>query len=163
LQMEEKTMRRLRPGPGRSAFTLIELLVVIAIIAVLIGLLLPAIQKAREAGYRISCANNLKQLALACHNYHDANGTLPPAQCGLKNGSDGVPLAISYMSWTGLLYPFLEQAAAIPWHRTFPTNPFPPAICPSDPHGGMTPSLFGNPPVSMSNYPGIAGSGRVIS
>jgi prepilin-type N-terminal cleavage/methylation domain-containing protein/prepilin-type processing-associated H-X9-DG protein len=95
----------------KRAFTLIELLVVIAIIAVLIGLLLPAIQKVREAANRISCANNMKQLALACHNYHDANGGFPYGQWANQNKSRA--------NWLAMLFPYIEQPGNVtPWTST---------------------------------------------
>src|SRR5688572_16598942 len=132
----------------RRGFTLVELLVVIAIIGVLVALLLPAVQAAREAARRMSCGNNLRQLGLAMHNYHDANKVFPP---GLINSPE----------WTYLLYyilPYIEQTAlhegldvarathVRPWFNnaitTWPKvvqgRPVPEFICPSDGMGGIT-------------------------
>jgi prepilin-type N-terminal cleavage/methylation domain-containing protein/prepilin-type processing-associated H-X9-DG protein len=97
--------KRLRP----KAFTLIELLVVIAIIGILISLLLPAVQSAREAARRVQCVNNLKQLSLAMHNYHDANGCFPYALINTNGGR--------FSCMTGIL-PYIEQGPLFAAYNT---------------------------------------------
>lgn len=93
----------------RKGFTLIELLVVIAIIAILIALLLPAVQQAREAARRSSCKNNMKQIGLALHNYHDTHNSLPSGSVVLLNSS-GTTYSGHGWTWHASILPFLDQA-----------------------------------------------------
>ncbi len=136
-------MRRTRAG-----FTLIELLVVIAIIAVLIALLLPAVQSAREAARRAQCTNNLKQLGLAMHNYHDSMGCFPMSM-GFDSPGFGYPEPVSY-SGLSMLLPYMEQSVVFNTinysiHRGDPGNITAKAtvvssfLCPSDPQQGNLP------------------------
>jgi prepilin-type N-terminal cleavage/methylation domain-containing protein/prepilin-type processing-associated H-X9-DG protein len=144
----------------RAGFTLIELLVVIAIIAILIALLLPAVQQAREAARRSQCKNNLKQLGLAMHNYHDSFLVFPPGGIGnvLWSSDPSVSRGLNTyrLSWMPMLLPNLDQAALynsfVPYMNGFDASGAPvqlgpwvwpnvktvlPALmCPSDPEGG---------------------------
>lgn len=150
----------------RCAFTLLELLVVIAIIAAAIGLILPAVQRIREAGSRATCLNNLKQHALALHAYHDAHRRLP-AGCSYRNGKDPQ----LHMSWMTRILPYLEHEgiwqAAVAAYRAEPFFELPPHLpilgrrmpiflCPSD-DLSQQPFDFGSFQVASTDYLGMEG------
>lgn len=158
-------MYRSRP---RRGFTLIELLVVIAIIGVLVALLLPAVQQAREAARRSQCKNNLHQLGLALHNYHDVSGAFPPGSISRSGGVFGGP------EWPYLLHFLLPQVDQTPTYNTLANNwgrpapwidpnvwdlsirvPIPMFLCPSDGSGGTLKNSGTAVMLPMSNYLGF--------
>jgi prepilin-type N-terminal cleavage/methylation domain-containing protein/prepilin-type processing-associated H-X9-DG protein len=150
----------------RSGFSLIEVILVIAIIAVLLGLLMSAVQRTREASIRLDCSNHLHQIGLALHQYHDTYTSLPPG-CSYQGDADPYP----WMGWEARLLPFLEQAGL--WKATqvaFEDQPFflynPPHIglgtvlpvftCRSDPRT-LAPFSLGSNQVAFTAYLGVEG------
>src|SRR5262249_43091506 len=139
----------------RTAFTLIELLVVIAIIGILIALLLPAVQKVREAANRIKCANNLKHLGLALHHYADALGTFPPTALFPMTGASNT------WSAQARILPYLEQGnvyGLINFDAPYSTQPavtvlrIPPYLCPSEVNDRVKLNSSGVPTHYPINY-----------
>jgi prepilin-type N-terminal cleavage/methylation domain-containing protein/prepilin-type processing-associated H-X9-DG protein len=139
-----------RSSTKSRGFTLIELLVVIAIIAVLVGLLLPAVQAAREAARRVQCTNNLKQIGLALHNYHDAVGAFPMSYVAASKFIDGETDTAPGWSWATMILPQLEQtplfnainsslAVEQPQNATVIQTTLTMFVCPSDITSGLFP------------------------
>lgn len=157
--------------PKSRGFTLIELLVVIAIIAILIALLLPAVQQAREAARRSTCKNNLKQLGLALHNYHDVHNTFPSGWIGVENRLSNIE-GESGFGWGAMLLPYIDQnplyqqfnfslAMDVNPNRDLLKSTLPTFQCPSDPKPEtfLTPDRNGTDiNLSTANYVGVFGT-----
>jgi prepilin-type N-terminal cleavage/methylation domain-containing protein/prepilin-type processing-associated H-X9-DG protein len=183
-RMNRRKQPRLQAGNRRAGFTLVELLVVIAIIGMLIALLLPAVQAAREAARRSQCNNNLKQIAAGLHSYHTARGTFPYAGTYLNTGVPGWNRA-SCFNWRSSILPYIEQdslfesidsgmspnqvlpidtAASTAWKTAFRDLPaqktiVPSYICPSDPKSNMLQTTG----VNWSYGPGSAAQAAAVS
>jgi prepilin-type N-terminal cleavage/methylation domain-containing protein/prepilin-type processing-associated H-X9-DG protein len=156
---------KVRKGTVRAGFTLIELLVVIAIIGVLIALLLPAVQSAREAARRAQCVNNLKQIGLAMHNYESANLTFPPTTILVPLPGTGVASWAFQSSWSAFarISPFWEQGSlynainfsltySAPPNTTVANTPLSLLFCPSDPGHHNDDASMGNTGYATTSY-----------
>ena len=152
-----------RPSaPARRGFTLIELLIVIAVIAIIIGLLLPAVQKVREAASRMRCQNNLKQIGLAIHNYHDANAQFPTG--GLTWGLpptyvNGVPAAPPFQNagWAFQILPYIEQGNAYGTQGVVLSTLVPIYFCPSRRGPTIVPQFGGRAAIDYASATGAGG------
>ena len=185
LDLSQGCRRRRKPCSGRAGFTLVELLVVIAIIGILIALLLPAIQSAREAARKAQCSDNMKNLGIGCLTYADAKKSLPPGKVVASTTTSGPCTKITngeYSNWGLEILPFIEEGVLYKQYDFTKTNwdgnGTSPATgnlrvlqqaikiqtCPSDPNQPslQTPQVSAPGPSMTSSYKGVAGRGYFV-